>query len=193
MAIPGWQDEAGQPFMAFLRAGNAHGTADLRARRCLGLFLSSTIPAASKKGDRVMDETSSITVALAAIAELHARDMAASKAQDFATLRTLMSDDAVAMPPGSPFIRGRAALDAGVDGTQLAMQTSEVLEYVLDFEEVVVLGEYAFEWGTIRGAMRAAGSDAIERSAYKVMRILQRQPDGQWKVHRTIWNDLPLE
>jgi ketosteroid isomerase-like protein len=73
------------------------------------------------------------------------------------------------------------------------MSQVEVLVYVLDFEEVKVLGDYAFEWGTIRGAMRSKDSDEIEHSSYNVMRILKKQADGQWKVHRTIWNDNSAE
>jgi hypothetical protein len=28
-----------------------------------------------------------------------------------------------------------------------------------------------------------------QRSRYNVMRILQRQPNGELKVHRSIWNE----
>ncbi len=132
---------------------------------------------------------------LAAIEELHRRDMAASKAGDFETLRSIITDDAVMMPPGVHPTRGREAIERGLSRMAEAMSGVEVLEYVLDFEEVVVCGDYAFEWGHIRGAMRArdASEAEVERSTYKVMRILRRQPDGAWKVHRSIWNDAPAE
>jgi uncharacterized protein (TIGR02246 family) len=128
---------------------------------------------------------------LRAIEELHRRDCAASRGGDFATLRSLMSDDAVVMPPGGRVRRGRAELDESFERMAEGMGAVEVLEYELDFEEVKVLGDYAFEWGTIRGAMRAKGGEEVERSTYKLMRILQKQRDGTWKVHRTIWNDNP--
>jgi uncharacterized protein (TIGR02246 family) len=128
---------------------------------------------------------------LAAIERLHEKDTLASKAGDFATLRSIMTDDAVVMPPKGKWIRGKAELDASFRNMEQAMRQMEVLEYVEDFEEVKVFGDYAFEWGTIRGAMRSKSE--IERSSYKVMRILQKQPDGEWKVHRTIWNDNPSE
>lgn len=126
---------------------------------------------------------------LRAIEELHRRDMRASREGDFETLRALMSDDAVVMPPGGRVTRGREALDASFARMAEAMKQVEVLEYELDFEEVHVVGDYAFEWGAIRGAMRARPDGPVERSTYKVMRVLQRQPDGRWKVHRTIWNE----
>jgi uncharacterized protein (TIGR02246 family) len=128
---------------------------------------------------------------LAAIEQLHQKDMAASKAGDFDTLRSLMSDEAVVMPPGGHWIRGKAELDVSFSRMREGMSQVEVLEYILDFEEVQVLGDYAFEWGSIRGAMRSKESGDIEYSSYKVMRILKKQADGRWQVHRTIWNDNP--
>ena len=126
---------------------------------------------------------------LKAIEELHRRDMRASREGDFETLRSLMSDDAVVLPPGGRVVRGREALDASFARMAEGMRQVEVLEYELDFEEVHIVGDYAFEWGAIRGAMGALPDGEVERSSYKVMRVLQRQPDGAWKVHRTIWNE----
>jgi ketosteroid isomerase-like protein len=56
-------------------------------------------------------ERCSMTVDLERIEELHQADMQASKKGDHRTLRGLMSDDAVVLPPGGRMIRGREALD----------------------------------------------------------------------------------
>jgi uncharacterized protein (TIGR02246 family) len=123
------------------------------------------------------------------IEDLHDADMHASKAGDFATLRSLMSDDAVVLPPGGRLIRGREALDSSFAAMSAAVSSTEVLEYRFDWQEVQVLGDYAFEWGYIHGKERDKASGAIRTELYHVMRILQRQIDGAWKVHRTIWNE----
>jgi uncharacterized protein (TIGR02246 family) len=123
-----------------------------------------------------------------AIDAVHERDMMASKAGDYETLRSLWTDDAVIMPPGGNFVRGRAALDASLSRMKEAMSQIEVLEYVEEFEEVMILGDYAFEWGIIRGAERSKEGGEVAHSSYKVMRILQKQPNGEWKIHRSIWN-----
>ena len=62
----------------------------------------------------------------------------------------------------------------------------EILEYVLDIEEVRVLGDHAFQWGTYRHTMRPRGGGETVLSVGKLMRILQRQRDGSWKIHRGI-------
>jgi uncharacterized protein (TIGR02246 family) len=140
-----------------------------------------------------MSEAADLRKDLEAIGRLHQKDMAASKAGDFDTLHSIMTDDAVIMPPGGKVVRGRAEMDAGFERMKESMSQVEVLEYVLGFEEVKVLGDYAFEWGTIRGAMRSKDGGEVEHSTYKVMRILQKQPDGSWKVHRSIWNNNPAD
>lgn len=125
-----------------------------------------------------------------AIEELHRRDAEAARRGDFATLRELMTDDAVAMPPGGGFQRGRVELDKASKAMEASFDEVEVVDYALDFEEVLLLGDHAVEWGTITGAMRPRGSgDEPQPYAYKVMRVLLRQPDGTWRVHRTIWNE----
>jgi uncharacterized protein (TIGR02246 family) len=122
------------------------------------------------------------------IAELHRKDMAASKAGDFRTLRSLMSDDAVVLPPGGRMLRGAEALDRSFAVMAAAPVTTEVLDYRFDWHEVEVCGDYAFEWGYIVGQERDLASGQVSAETHHVMRILQRQPDGEWKVHRTMWN-----
>lgn len=125
---------------------------------------------------------------LAAIEQLHGRDMAAAKAGDAEALAALWTDDIVSLPPGGPVTRGRAAAYAGLLRSLERARDLETTEYVLEFEEVCVLGEYAFEWGEVRGAVRArAGGEEI-RSRGKVMRILRKGSDGGWRVHRTMWS-----
>lgn len=129
---------------------------------------------------------------LEAIHRLHEKDMAASKQGDYATLRSIMSDDAVVLPPGGKTIRGKDVLDANFSKMKESMQSIDVLDYVLDFEEVQIMGDYAFEWGTIRGSMKTKNSNDAMHSRYKVMRLLRKE-NGEWKVFRTMWNDEPAE
>ena len=124
---------------------------------------------------------------LEAIERLHQKDVAASKARDARVLRALLTDDAVMMPPGSEWIRGKEELDRNFEEMTTQLSGVEILEYVQDFEEVQVVGDYAFEWGTVWGTTRSPEGEEIH-STYTLMRILERQEDGEWKVHRSIWN-----
>ena len=127
---------------------------------------------------------------LRAIERLHKKDMEASRTADFETLRSVLTDDAVILPPGGKPVRGKEELDATFGRMVDGMGQFEVSEYVLDFREVKILGDYAFGWGEIRGSMRQTGGEP-QRSTYNVTRVLRRQPNGEWKVHRSIWNERP--
>ena len=127
------------------------------------------------------------------INELHEADMRASKAGDYGALRTLMSDDAVVLPPGGRMIRGREALDESFAALAGHTPSSEVLDYRFDWHEIEVCGAYAFEWGYVVGQEKNLKDGSISSEKHHVMRILQRQSDGAWKVHRTIWNTAGTE
>jgi len=70
------------------------------------------------------------------------KDMAASKAGDFETLRSLLTEDAVVLPPDGKILRGRKEIDDNFVRMKEAMREVEVLDYVFDFKEVNVLGSY---------------------------------------------------
>ncbi len=128
------------------------------------------------------------------IQALHDADARASKAGDFLTLKSLFTADAVVMPPGKNFSRGKQQRDEAMQEAATAMSGWEVIEYNENFEELEILGETEIEWGTVSGVMRAKSPPgAVVTTSYKVMRVLKRQPDGSWKIHRTIWNDGPRE
>jgi ketosteroid isomerase-like protein len=122
-----------------------------------------------------------------AIERLHRRDMRASAAGDYAALRALVDDKAVMFPPGGAPQRGAKDFDAAFERMNNSPRTHEVLEYRLDFEEVKIFGNYAVEWGAIRGATREIATGRVNQSEYHVMRVLRRQSNGSWKVYRSIW------
>jgi len=128
---------------------------------------------------------------MAAIHQLHEMDMAAAKIDDINTLITLMTDDCILLPPGQEPIRGRDAIWKFMQEQLPENQKYEITEYVQQFEEVKIIGEWAYEWATFNGIyhLKSGGPDLYERS--RLFRILRRQPDSSWKVARSIWHGLP--
>jgi ketosteroid isomerase-like protein len=139
-----------------------------------------------------MSASTSVESDLRAIEMLNQHDIDAVMASDTAAIISQWTDDFVVLPPAGPIVRGRRANAEAVERVQEQMRAIEPVEYVVEFEEIKVLGEYAFEWGTYRGSARPrSGGETVTYSG-KLMRILQRQPDGSWKMHRTmVTNDPP--
>lgn len=124
-----------------------------------------------------------------AIAELQQRDITASIALDTDELLSLWADDGVLIPPEHAPVVGKDALRAFYDQYKKAMGNNEILGYDENWDEVNVVGDWAFQWGTISARIRPAGSTNEVTNAIHAMRILKREPDGSWLVARAIWNN----
>ena len=124
--------------------------------------------------------------AMRGIEALRRRDEAASKAYDVKALAALWTDDPVALPPGRPVMRS-PELRAQLGKMAAAARSTEVLEYREVFEETLVFGDTAVEWGRIEGSERDRATGEVTESRFHVMRILRRVEDGSWRVHRSIF------
>ncbi len=132
-----------------------------------------------------MPDDRSVEADLQAIEALNTQDVKAVLENDIATITSQWSDDFVVLSEG-PIVRGRAANVAVAENSRQLLEAIEPVDYVADFEEIQVCGDYAYEWGTFRSSMRPrAGGETVSHRG-KLMRILQRQHDGSWKMHRTM-------
>jgi len=98
---------------------------------------------------------------------------------DAAALAAMYSATGQAFPPNGDVVRGAAALQKL---WQDAM-ASGVKELVLTTTETEGHGDTAIEVGSYR--MDAAAGKTVDRGKYVV---IWKRENGQWKVHRDIWN-----
>ena len=89
-----------------------------------------------------------------AIEALNQHDVRAALASDTDAIVSQWTDDFVVLPPAGPIVRGRSANAAAAEQGKEQMQAFIPVDYVVEFEEITVTGEYAFEWGTYRGTTR---------------------------------------
>ena len=130
-----------------------------------------------------MSNLSSVEDDLRAIEAVNQRDVEAALAGDTAGMMSQWTDDFVLLQTAGPILRGRSTIAEAFRGAESSV---EILESVLDIQEVKVLGDHAFQWGTYHYSVRPRAGGETVRTSGKLMRILQRQPDGSWKMHRTI-------
>jgi len=124
--------------------------------------------------------------AMRGIEALRRRDEAASKAYDVKALAELWTADAVALPSGGPVKRG-PELRRGLEKMAEVARGTDVLDYREVFEETLVFGDTAVEWGHIEGSERDRSTGKVTTSRFHLMRILKRVEDGSWRVHRSIF------
>jgi uncharacterized protein (TIGR02246 family) len=155
-------------------------------RRVCGFALSLLVLNAcwsTSDSEVSMPDLSSLENDLRAIEAVNQRDVQAALAGDVAMIMSQWTDDFVLLPPAGPIMRGRSVIAEAFRG----VESPETLEWVLDVQEVKVLGDHAFLWGTYRGSVRPRAGGETVRTSGKLMRILQRQPDGSWKMYRTMY------
>lgn len=117
---------------------------------------------------------------LRAIDAINQRDVQYALENDANKMMSQWTDDIVLLPAAGPIMRGRKAIAEAFEG----VESPEIVEYVLDIQEVKVLGDHAYQWGTYRYGMRPRAGGETFRTSGKLMRILQRQPDRSWKIYR---------
>ncbi len=133
-----------------------------------------------------MDDTVNESEALAAIQELHAKDIEASKARDFDTLLSLWTEDGVLLEPGKEPTIGIEAIKAYMEEQKEASKAYKIKKYKHRWEEIKIIGDWAFEWGyfDVVAEMIATG-EVIEQKG-KLLRVLKKQKNGSWKAARVI-------
>ncbi|HTS82432.1 MAG TPA: nuclear transport factor 2 family protein [Myxococcaceae bacterium] len=124
--------------------------------------------------------------AMRGIEALRQRDEAASKAYDVKALAELWTQDAVALPPGGP-VKRAPELRRDLERMEAVARNTEILDYRETFEETLIFGDTAVEWGHIEGSERDRTTGQVTRSRFHVMRILRKVEDGSWRVHRSIF------
>lgn len=123
-----------------------------------------------------------------AIAELQRRDIEANMALDTEKLLALRTDDVVYLVPGRAPLVGQDAVRKYLGEIRGQLANWDMLAYEENWQEVQVVGDFAFEWGTVNIRAMQEGEKRESAALRNVMQVLRRQPDGDWKISRSIWN-----
>lgn len=123
--------------------------------------------------------------AQAAIEAANARFSEAFARGDASALAAMYTPDAIAFPPGSEMVRGNEAIAS----FWKASRDGGVRSATLTTIDVGRSGDVAYEVGTVSLEVEAEGKEPTTATAKYVV-VWKRQPDGSWKLHRDIWNDL---
>lgn len=110
--------------------------------------------------------------------------VAAMKTGDATAAANAYTDDAIVMSPGAPAWRGRAAIIEGNKGMLAAMTISDAS---IRTSDLILAGDYAIETGNYEMMMQPKSGKAM-KDIGKYLAVWRRQPDGNWKMIRDIFN-----
>ncbi len=138
----------------------------------------------------VVEEAASTEADVAAIRALAEQWIAAFETGDVEGLVALYTDDAVRLPADGPSYSGTAAFEEYFRGI-FEEFSFEVVWPVEGTEEIIVADGWAYHLSEyIVMATPKEGGETMEEKG-NVVEIIQRQPDGSWKIAREIWNHPP--
>jgi len=124
------------------------------------------------------------------IAAMQKGIIAASMAFDVNAMLDQWTDDGVLLAPRHEPIVGRAALRKFFQQEKEQYANYDMLAYDERWDEVMVIGEYAYQWGTVSYRIKPPTGSEFGGAVHAV-RILKREADGYWRVSRAIWNEAP--
>ena len=145
------------------------------------VFVSLTVSACGSKKDGTSAD-------MEAINALHQRDMEASRKWDVDTLSSIWADDIVTLTQGEPPMIGKDANRAAIMRLREESRGVQITDYILSFNEVKIVGDWAFEWGTYSGTVKPVDGSAPIRTTGKVIRVLKKDADGSWKIARAMYD-----
>ena len=102
--------------------------------------------------------------------------------KDYAGIASLYTDNAMVLPPDGPIVTGKAAIE---EFWRSAANALGLTNAVLKTRDLGVSGDTAYEVGE---ADLTAGEKQL-RVKYVV--VWMKGGDGNWRLHRDIWNTMP--
>ena len=107
---------------------------------------------------------------------------AAIASKDYAGMAALYTEDAKVLPPDAPIVSGRKAIEEFWRTAANALGLTDATLKTLDLE---IAGDSAYEIG--EADLKLSSGQA----KVKYLLVWLRRRDGQWYVHRDIWNNMP--
>ena len=102
----------------------------------------------------------------------------AARKRDGGAMAALYTPDAIVMPPDGPFVKGRDAIAQMWNGAIQQMGIKDVQLKTLDLE---IAGDVANEVG--EAVLTLPSGTAVVKFV-----VVWKKLDGQWRLHRDIWN-----
>ena len=151
----------------------------------LAVVLLAVVFAACSKAqpsaEQGSDDTAGKPAVQASIDSFHQ----ALRSNDPEALFHWVADDVLMMPPGEAQVRGKEAMRTWYAGFLGQFKTASL---VFDNGEIMMGDGWATHAGTYEWTLSptAGGANVIDRGNY--MQVWQRQPGGQWRFAREVYN-----
>ena len=110
---------------------------------------------------------------------------------DTAGVLALWAEDGVDLMPGAEAMVGRKKIAAWVEDIVAKMPGYKVTKQEMEFRDIRACGDWASEWATEHQVVQPPEEKPPIETYGKMVLVLHREANGEWKVQQEMWNAAP--
>lgn len=114
--------------------------------------------------------------------------IAAHLRMDNAAVMSMWAEDGISLLPTTDPIIGKAAIGKFMDGVVERMPGYHMRKMEVDFQGIEVSGDWASEWAEEHQVVQPPPGRRMIDSYGKLLLVLHREADGNWRITREMWN-----
>jgi uncharacterized protein (TIGR02246 family) len=107
---------------------------------------------------------------------------------DNAGVMAMWTEDGVTLLPGMAAVEGKKNIAKFLDDVVSQLKGYRVLEQKSEFRSIEISGDWAFEWGTTYQVVQPPDGKPTIANHGKILLVLHREANGEWKLKREMWN-----
>jgi uncharacterized protein (TIGR02246 family) len=128
------------------------------------------------------------TAASAEIDAFNRKYIAAHLRMDNAAVLSLWADDGISLLPATDPIIGKEAIGKFMNEVMGKMPGYHMQKMDVDFQGIEVIGDWASEWAEEHQVVQPPPGKRLIDSYGKLLLVLHREADGNWRITREMWN-----
>jgi uncharacterized protein (TIGR02246 family) len=110
---------------------------------------------------------------------------------DNAAILAMWQEDGVSLLQGMDPIQGKEAIGKFFDQAVAQIAGYHMKTMEIDFREIQVLGDWAYEWGIEHQVLEAPpGKEAFDGRG-NILLILHKNSNGEWEIKQEMWSAAP--
>lgn len=121
------------------------------------------------------------------------RFIAAHLKMDNTLIMSFWADDGVSLMPDMAPIVGKNAITKFVDDAVASMPGYRVTKQEIEFHDIQLSGDWASEWGLEHQVARGPEGKPTFDGHGKILLILRKGRQGDWKIQQEMWNAAPKQ
>lgn len=122
------------------------------------------------------------------IEAFNATFLAAHLKMDTPAILTMWAEDGVSLLPETAPMIGKPAIAKFLTGVTEQLNGWKMEKMELDFQGIEVSGDWASEWAFEHQVVRPPDDKPVFDGRGKMLLVLHREADGNWRIKREMWN-----